>query len=127
MDDAHTQSEQAGDPLKVSTALDCHRCGYFLKGTPVTGRAVVCPECGAMSSLDPELHARLTGDYGGAGAFCGPNRILLVLAYFAGGAILITGLWGLRWAVIVVGVLWLSAAVGVRRLRPRWFVESQAG
>jgi len=123
MDDAHAQPESAAEVRKVSAALNCHRCGYFLKGTPETGRAVICPECGAMSSFDPELHAKLSGDDGGAGAFCGPNRILLVLAYFTGGGILITGLWGGRWTVILAGVLWLGAAVTVRRMRPRWFVE----
>lgn len=102
-------------------AVRCHRCGYLLDGVPQLGKAVLCPECSGINSFDPELHAKLQGDYGVAATFHGANRRVVLIAILTGSAAIVWGVLDRYWPIGLAGGVLIAGAWIVRWRRPRWF------
>lgn len=77
----------------------CVHCGYLFNGIPIHGSAIVCPECGKVSSFNPPSPAAAAGIEPGADALArvrrGILRALLILLAFllAFAAIVIARRW----------------------------------
>lgn len=105
--------------------LKCHRCGYELTGVPELGKAVLCPECQAVNSFDPELHAKLTGTDRLPATYARLNSFLFFVVTLAILGKILTGILTMTPMQVLSAALALVGLVALRLWKRHWFVQEK--